>query len=54
VEPDHVQFGFYASASLEDPQDLLVGSGKYVRYVKVFTVKDYPRKALGALMELVR
>jgi hypothetical protein len=53
TEPDHVQFGFYAGASLEDPEGLLVGSGKYVRHVKVFTAKDLDREALAALLEQV-
>ena len=53
VEPDHVQFGFYAGARLEDPEGLLVGSGKHVRHVKVFTTKDIDREALVALLEQI-
>jgi hypothetical protein len=51
AEPDHVQFGFYAGSKLKDPEGLLVGSGKHVRHVKVFTTKRIPRKALVALLE---
>lgn len=53
AEPDHVQFGFYAGSRLKDPEGLLVGSGKHVRHVKVFTTKDIPREALAALLEQV-
>jgi hypothetical protein len=53
AEPDHVQFGFYAGSTLKDPEGLLVGSGKHVRHVKVFTTKGIPREALVALLEQV-
>ncbi len=53
AEPDHVQFGFYAGAKLEDPERLLVGTGKHVRHVKVFTINDFPRAALVSLLEQV-
>jgi hypothetical protein len=53
AEPDHVQFGFYAGSKLEDPERLLVGGGKHVRHVKVFTTKDIPREALGSLLTQV-
>ena len=54
AEPDHVHVGFYSGASLRDPDELLVGSGKYVRHVKIFTTKGMPRKALVELVEQVR
>ena len=50
AEPDHVQFGFFAGARLDDPEGLLRGSGKYVRHVKVTSVAKIPRKALVALL----
>jgi hypothetical protein len=53
AEPDHVQFGFFAGSKLKDPEGLLVGSGKNVRHVKVFTTESIPQKALVALMEQV-
>jgi hypothetical protein len=53
AEPDHVQFGFYAGAALDDPEGLLVGKGKHVRHVKVFSTRDIPRDALVALLEQV-
>ena len=53
AEPDHVQCGFYAGSKLKDPEGLLVGNGKHVRHVKVFTTKGIPQKALVALLEQV-
>lgn len=53
AEPDHVQFGFYAGSTLKDAEGLLVGSGKHVRHVKVFTTEGVPRRALVALLEQV-
>lgn len=53
AEPDHVQFGFYAGSRLEDPEGLLTGSGKYVRHVKVRTLKGIPRAALVEFLEQV-
>ena len=53
AEPDHVQCGFYAGSRLKDPEGLLVGSGKHVRHVKVFTTQGIPREALVALLEQV-
>jgi hypothetical protein len=54
AEPDHVQFGFFAGARLDDPDHVLEGNGKHVRHVKVFTTKGIPRKSLVALLEQVR
>lgn len=53
AEADHVQFGFYAGSKLKDPEGLLVGRGKHVRHVKVFTTNGIPREALVALLEQV-
>lgn len=53
AEPDHVQFGFYAGSTLKDPQRLLVGAGKHVRHVKVFTARGIARDALAALVAQV-
>ncbi len=54
AEPDHRHLGFYAGSKLADPDGLLVGSGKFVRKVKVFAAKDIPRSALVELIEQVR
>ena len=37
---DHVQFGFFAGATLTDPKKLLQGSGKYVRHIRVGKIED--------------
>lgn len=50
VEPDHVQFGFFAGASLRDPNGLLEGKGKFVRHVKVRSAATMDRAALAALV----
>ena len=50
---DHVQFGFYRGSSLKDPKHMLVGSGQYVRHVKVRTAGDINRTAFAALISQV-
>lgn len=50
AEDDHVQFGFYNGSSLKDPHKLLAGNGKYVRHVKVRTVKDIDRETFTDLI----
>ena len=54
AEADHVQFGFYTGSKLKDPNGLLVGKGKFVRHVKVFSTKGIPRQALVMFIEQVR
>ena len=49
-EDDHVQFGFYRGSSLKDPKQLLTGKGKYVRHVKIRSLKDIEERALAALI----
>jgi hypothetical protein len=53
AEPDHVQLGFYAGATLDDPDGLLVGKGKYVRHVKVFTRGDIDAEGFEKLVRQV-
>jgi len=48
--PDHVQFGFFHGAALDDPRGLLEGSGEYVRHVKVRATRDIDEAAFGALL----
>lgn len=50
AENDHVQLGFYNGSSLRDPQGLLSGNGKYVRFVKVHSMEEVDP---GALSELI-
>jgi hypothetical protein len=54
TEEDHVQLGFYAGSRLEDPHELLVGSGKHVRHVKVRTARDLDADAFAAFIAQVR
>jgi hypothetical protein len=49
-DEDHVQFGFFHGASLEDPRRLLEGKGQYVRHTKVRKASDIDAKAFGALL----
>lgn len=50
--PDHVQFGFFAGSSLDDPGGLLIGEGKFVRHIKVRKRSDIDARAFGALLRL--
>ena len=49
--PDHVQFGFFAGAALDDPKKLLVGGGKFVRHVKLRKTADIDGRAFAALLK---
>jgi hypothetical protein len=53
AEPDHLQFGFYAGATLDDPLRLLNGKGKYVRHVKIRTAADLDADYLSQLIRQV-
>lgn len=50
---DHVQLGFYAGSTLDDPEGVLEGSGKYVRHVKVRSAKDVDPEVLAGLIRQV-
>ena len=50
---DHVQLGFYAGSTLDDPEGVLEGSGKYVRHVKVRSGKDVDPDVLAGLIRQV-
>lgn len=52
-EDDHVQLGFYAGTKMKDPQKLLIGKGKHVRHVKIFTPKDIKPKEFSELVAQV-
>ncbi len=47
----HVNVGFYQGAALPDPRRLLVGSGKYMRHVKIRPGTPLNEAALTALIE---
>jgi hypothetical protein len=48
--PDHVQFGFFRGASLDDPRGLLQGKGQYVRHAKVRALADIDERSFAALL----
>ena len=46
----YMQFGFMAGSKLKDPKKLLLGSGAWVRHLKVAMVSDIKPKAFKALL----
>ncbi len=46
----HVTCGFHYGTSLRDPQELLEGTGKNLRHVKLFGAEDLRRKGLRQLL----
>ena len=46
----YVQFGFFSGATLNDPQGLLEGAGKYVRHTKVRAASEIDERAFAALV----
>jgi hypothetical protein len=50
VQGSHVNLGFYHGASLPDPAQLLEGTGKELRHVKLRSVADSERPAIAALL----
>lgn len=51
TEDDHVQLGFYSGSSLKDPEGLLSGNGKYVRFIKVYSQEDIDPDEYSALIQ---
>jgi len=49
AERDHLQFGFFAGAMLDDPRQALTGSAKYVRSQKLHAPGDVDQKYLSRL-----
>lgn len=47
---EYVNFGFFFGAALPDPKKLLVGEGKRLRHVKVWSVEKTKNPALGKLL----
>ena len=45
----HATLGFFFGTSLDDPQNLLEGTGKRMRHVKVRTLEEANSKAIAAL-----
>lgn len=46
----YVNFGFFFGAGLPDPKKLLIGEGKRLRHVKVWSVKEAKNPALAKLI----
>lgn len=53
AEDDHVQLGFYNGSTLSDPQGLLSGTGKYVRFVRIYGNEDIDTAQLSAFIDQV-
>lgn len=50
TESDHIQFGFFAGASLSDPRSILRGKGKQVRHIRVEKASDIDEKAFATMI----
>lgn len=50
AEKSHLQFGFFAGAKLSDPQNLLKGTGKFVRHIRIQSPNDVDEKALSTMI----
>ena len=50
VADDHLDFGFFYGASLPDPGGILVGSGKFLRMIKVRKAADIRPGALAGVI----
>ena len=48
---EYVRLGFFYGGALSDPQHLLVGSGKRLRHVKLYSLQDAERPAIRRLIE---
>jgi hypothetical protein len=46
----YVNFGFFFGAGLPDPKMLLIGEGKRLRHVKVWSIEEAKNPALGKLV----
>jgi hypothetical protein len=49
---DHANLGFFQGSALPDPAGLLVGTGKYMRHVKLGPGRDVDEAALAALVAI--
>ena len=48
---EHVVFGFMRGAMLRDPRNLLEGTGKYLRHVKLRSAADVRQPGVRSLLE---
>ena len=54
VYSNHVNLGFNDGASLDDPNELLQGSGKLIRHITIKTPEDLERPELRAYIRRAR
>ena len=47
---NYVNFGFFFGAGLDDPKKLLIGEGKRLRHVKIWSVNEAKNAALAKLV----
>ncbi len=47
---EYVNLGFFYGNNLSDPENLLEGTGKMMRHIKVHSIKDIENPALRTLM----
>jgi hypothetical protein len=50
VQSSHINLGFYHGTSLADPEELLEGTGKELRHIKLRDVSAAKRDAIAALL----
>jgi len=50
-QTNHVNLGFMYGADLDDPDNLLEGTGKALRHIKIKTLDDVERPAVRDLVE---
>jgi hypothetical protein len=51
VYADHINLGFNKGTLLEDPDELLEGTGKYIRHIRVKTPGDYRNHRVKRLIK---
>ena len=47
---NHITFGFWRGCDLEDPQNLLEGTGDRMRHMKIGSLQDAQHPALGGFV----
>lgn len=50
VQPKHINLGFYYGATLNDPETLMVGTGKLLRHIKIRDAAAVSNRALIHLL----
>ena len=48
---DYVRLGFYYGGALPDPDELLVGEGKRLRHIKIYSIAEARRPAVRRLIK---